>query len=448
MFALRHATLGLSFWCATVAHAQLATAVGIVVDSIRGRPLAGATIVISDAPKQGMTDATGKFRVDSIPPGAHILSVFHPWLDAIGVSLTTSKITFAPGGMMGVLLATPSAMTWVSRRCSAADLKTGPGAVTGRVLQLTTDDPAPGAFVHYAALMYEAGKDIGLRHTTITRDATVTPTGDFIICGVPVGVAGTIRATRGRASTGELPADLTSQSIVAFTLRLAPDDTLATHREVLTGRVVDTQGAPIAAARVMVVGTSAMTQTSDSGAFSLRDIPLGSQAVDVRKAGLPRIDTIVTVIAAQSVTVTVPTAAATTAVRLVAVGFERRRQAGVGTFITADTIAHRKARYIADLQPLMPGLATVTTSRGAVLVPPRTGNAHCLLYLIDGQAHSFYDPGQINEEFPASNVIGLEYYAPGTVPKELFDQLRVPDMETPAHCYMIAIWSSTPAGAN
>jgi hypothetical protein len=85
MFALRRATLGVSVLCATVANAQPAIVVGIVVDSIRMRPLAGATVLITaitqvfdayasrnaagdakpfarDAPKQGMTDSRSHGR--------------------------------------------------------------------------------------------------------------------------------------------------------------------------------------------------------------------------------------------------------------------------------------------------------------------------------------------------------------------------------------------------
>jgi hypothetical protein len=62
MFALRRATLGVSVLCATVANAQPAIVVGIVVDSIRMRPLAGATVLITDAPKQEMTDSRSHGR--------------------------------------------------------------------------------------------------------------------------------------------------------------------------------------------------------------------------------------------------------------------------------------------------------------------------------------------------------------------------------------------------
>src|ERR1700752_67273 len=99
MRSLDKATIGICLCVcgAAAAHAQTATAVGIVVDSLRGRPLAGATVFISDAETQAATDSTGRFRIDSIPPGQHTMDVFHPGLDAIELSCTTSKVTFVAG---------------------------------------------------------------------------------------------------------------------------------------------------------------------------------------------------------------------------------------------------------------------------------------------------------------------------------------------------------------
>ncbi len=49
--------------CARAMHAQLATAVGVVVDSVRGRPLVGATVVVSGVESQGVSDSSGRFRI-------------------------------------------------------------------------------------------------------------------------------------------------------------------------------------------------------------------------------------------------------------------------------------------------------------------------------------------------------------------------------------------------
>src|SRR5580698_3765118 len=123
MFSMlrRAALVGLSLLCASAARAQLATAIGVVVDSVHGRALVGATIVVSGAEVQGVSDSSGRFRIDSIPAGDHTMAVLHPLLDEMGLTLQTNKIAFAPGATMDVILATPSAATWIARRCSDAE---------------------------------------------------------------------------------------------------------------------------------------------------------------------------------------------------------------------------------------------------------------------------------------------------------------------------------------
>jgi hypothetical protein len=130
---------------------------------------------------------------------------------------------------------------------------------------------------------------------------------------------------------------------------------------------------------------------------------------------------------------------------LVGVGFARRHAAGGGVFITADTIAKRKARYIADLQPLMPGLMMTPTNRGPVLMPTHSGVARCVFYLVDGYPYRFYrGAGQINDDWPASSVLGIEYYEYGHIPQELMD--RVITRGFP-RCSMIAIWTGRSGGS-
>jgi Carboxypeptidase regulatory-like domain len=444
MFPSRGATLGIFLLCATVVRAQPATAVGIVVDSLRGRPLAGATVLISDAETQAATDSTGRFRIDSIPPGEHTMAVFHPWLDAIGLSLTTNKITFAAGQTMAVVLATPSAATWIAHHCSDAERSGGTAAIMGQVLQLTTDDPVAGALVRYTAIAIHAGKDIGLTHTTVTRDAGVQPDGNFFVCGVPAGSAGTIRATRGGFATGEIPVDLSGQPIAAITLRLANSDTLAHRTGFVTGTVMDDKRTPIPAARVTLRGGQQYTQTTDSGTFALRELPLGSQVIDVAKVGFPAIGTTVIVlptgVTVAAITLASPSANAGDA-GLASVGFVRRRLAGGGTFLTAGDVAKQKAHYIGDLQPLLPDLMRTDARTGSTLAPSIAGVARCIFYLLDGVQYRA-GPSLLNEAVRAVDIVGLEYYQYGHVPKELSDRIHVVGFP---RCSLIAIWTNATA---
>ena len=459
----RIALLAAGLVCTSSAQAQLSKAVGVVVDSVRGRPLVGATIVVSGTDVQGVSDSTGRFVIDSIPAGEHTMAVLHPFLDEMGLSLTTNRIAFAPGATMAVLLATPSAQSWIGRRCSDAQRQEGAGAVIGHVLQLTGDDPVGGALVHYTGTVIIVGKDVGLRHVSITRDASATPEGDFIVCGVPPGALGTIRASKGRVTSGDLPADLSDAPLIAVTLRLAPDDTLPTHTGLVTGRVVDDKGAPVPAARVTLRGGQS-TQATDSGTFSLRAVPLGSQVLEIEKAGFPKTTTVVTILGPQPVIVSIALTAPppmSAEAALVSVGFVRRRLAGNGVFVTADTIAKRKARNVADLQPLFPSTIMRPTSSGPILVPTNASTTRCIWYVVDGMPYQWYGAGRFNQEVPASIVMGIEYYQYGHLPQEFADKF-ITRVRTPPpnsrhvggyipnidpKCSMLVIWTTNSVGA-
>src|SRR5579863_9605063 len=88
---------------------QVASVVGVAVDSLRGGPLTEATVVVSDGGvRQAMTDATGRFRIDSIPPGTHRIALFHPLLDALGFTVASAPLSFTPGDTVHLVIATPS----------------------------------------------------------------------------------------------------------------------------------------------------------------------------------------------------------------------------------------------------------------------------------------------------------------------------------------------------
>src|SRR5687767_9780183 len=66
---------------------------GLVVDSIRGRPLAGAEVVISGTTLSVTTDSSGRFTFDSLSAGDYRLGFFHPFLDSISVASASVAFT-------------------------------------------------------------------------------------------------------------------------------------------------------------------------------------------------------------------------------------------------------------------------------------------------------------------------------------------------------------------
>ena len=67
---------------------------GFLIDSVHNAALSKALIVIEGANRSGVTDADGHFRIDSVPPGPHRVTVLHPLLDTLGVLMRTPEFNF------------------------------------------------------------------------------------------------------------------------------------------------------------------------------------------------------------------------------------------------------------------------------------------------------------------------------------------------------------------
>src|ERR1700674_4365912 len=82
-----------------------ATIAGVVVDSLNGRYLSGADVVVQGAKASLVTDSLGNFRIDSLPPGTYQVGVFHPMLDTLGISLASAPFRVGTDSVSVILLA-------------------------------------------------------------------------------------------------------------------------------------------------------------------------------------------------------------------------------------------------------------------------------------------------------------------------------------------------------
>jgi Carboxypeptidase regulatory-like domain len=432
-----------------------AVLVGAVADSIHGGPLTGALVIVSGTDRQGVVDSTGRFRIDSIPPGDHQLGVFHPLLDSLNVSVSSKSVPMAAGVATSVFMATPSAMTVVGVYCSADERKSGPAAVIGRVLAPDGDDPIPNAVVRYSRTSMPSANDIArgayrISSTFIKDSPATSAVGVFAICGLPLqGGTGTVHASRGQITTGELAADVSKWLIATVTLRL---DTLRRGTAVVLGRLIDDNLRPIAHADIALANSHIKTTTSDSGTFALRDLPAGSQTIQIRKVGFTAIDTALMLsskspvqfelrVHQAAVTLSAVNVKAEREAALERVGFEHRRKIGIGRYLTADDMHNRGGEYFSDAMRTVLGLSVRTTRSGRqVIVPSRgasMGGRGCVAYVIDRAP--FYDrpPGSIDDFLRPDDVIGVEVYQPSESPA---------DVVTAPNCVSVVIWTKATSG--
>ena len=264
-------------------------AVGVVGDSIHGGPLVGAVVQITGTDRQGTTDSSGKFRIDSIPPGDYKLAMFHPLLDSLGVAIATNAVSFPSGRYAVIALATPSATTIVNTFCPPEKRITGPGAVIGHVSDADSDAPSTGAKVYMTWSQMEVGRAIGVHQILRNRESTVDAGGSYKICGVPVGTRAAVRASFNGFATADVPVNFTDGILQLVTLHTAKPDTapaapaapdstpvatttktvaaapkptvtgLRSGHAMLSGRVVNAADKPLAAADVTVLGAVSKT---------------------------------------------------------------------------------------------------------------------------------------------------------------------------------------------
>lgn len=171
---------------------------GTVWDSLRARPLAGATVFLVDLGRAVVTDALGRYRMSDLPAGHHELGFFHPFTDSLQLRAITRSVDLVAGKHNTVDLGIPA----------DAGCRSSPGTATvvGFVESVTDGTPIPGVV---ATGIWREPTDTAagdpIEHTTWTN-----AWGRYLFCGVPTGEPVRLEATAGR------PTDVVLQSSGIF----------------------------------------------------------------------------------------------------------------------------------------------------------------------------------------------------------------------------------------
>ena len=459
--------LGATPRAAAAQQGAMASVAGSVIDSIHGGvPLPGAVVRINETNLQGTTDANGQFKIDSIPPGEHSLSLVHPLLDTLGVAINTRAVPFQAGQTLAVELAIPSAQTVLEMSCPAAWRRRGPSALVGKVLDADTDTPLVGAKV---SLTWVELSLTTLRKEPRVRTQPVGPDGTYRICGLPGGVDGTVQAEYNGRKTAEVrvvmdeanPLGFQSLRIGTTVVEVPTADTTKgaagavaagdTARRLkgparLTGKVVNAAGAPVANARVDVSGTGNATLSREDGSFGFADLPSGTQALVVRQLGFEPVEVAVELSgrAPKQVTVTMSKPARVLdPVAVVAekskdgldqVGFAQRKKNGFGYFMGPDEIQQRQATRMTDLFRTVPSLRIVPSGMDYVVESARDAQGGCVNYVVDGAPYKSLFAGDVDRLMPPNDVAAIEVYSGSSTPAEF---------QTPGNssCTTIVMWS-------
>lgn len=343
---------------------------GVLFDSIRGQPLAGAAVFLWGTDYQTTSDALGRFAFDrAVPPGDYSVSFYHDALAAWGVIPERVPATATTGADTWTVLSVPSAVSIVAQRCEGQEGATLVGSVR------------------------EAGAGFTLPRARVVLDWSETSRGNvkpgrrvgradsrgwYYFCELPVGLPIIARAqfndewTSGNTFIPVEGAPSVEHLMVAVVDRVTA-----------SGRVMDSEsGAPIVGASVGLVGLQGRYFSDSTGAFVFGDVVPGfyelsivhrdygavSDSITIRESGTAEFEVLLSAAApadALSVRsvgegpdyVLQPIIVEGKAVDPSMAPFYRRRAAGFGGFITREEFERFIPSDVTDVLRRMPSIA-------------------------------------------------------------------------------------------
>ncbi|MDB4891487.1 MAG: hypothetical protein JWL61_3342 [Gemmatimonadetes bacterium] len=435
---------------------------GIAIDSVHEEPLVGALIQVEGTGRIGPTDSLGRFVIDSIPPGNYRLIVDHPLLDTLGITLVTPSMPFAIGEVTRTAIAVPGTTMLTGLFCTPARRALGPGALVGRVREPDTDEPAAGArvsFVWYDPDPPGLPANLRVKKSPRVRVDVVSADGTYRLCGLPATFEGKLQAQRkDGGATAEVTVSqsegllaLRSMSVAALP-KIAGTDSVSKlpiqkGSARVFGKVLNASGAPVANARVGLMGISAATLTRANGDFVLDSLPSGTQAIVVRQLGYRPTEVPVELSARSPARVTVKlgiyvpelSPVEVVSVRdegLQKVGFsDRKRSSAGGYFMDPDQLEKRHATQFTDLLRTVPGIRVSSAGNGQQTIQSTrsaTGGG-CVTVYVDGAQWQSMEPGDLDSFIRPEEVAAVEVYNGISTPPQF--------VTSGNNCAAVVVWT-------
>jgi hypothetical protein len=356
--------------------------VGYIFDSTVTRPLADATVQIvakSDLAHgrsfSVSSDSSGFFRVIDVPAGDYLVTFFHPRLDELGLNGPT-KILTVSGARTDIELGIPQTRHVIALHCGTRSYADSSGLLLGTVTQADAATPVAGATV--TAQWFEVSfSSRGMVRSTPTVRATTDVNGRFSMCRLPGDAALNVWAGLGKAVTGAVSVDVKPQRVATIDLSLDVADTVlaatpsgpvrrGTAR--VSGVVRAPSGGVLPGARVALRGTDNETVADAAGAFTLTNLPGGTQTLEARAIGFVPIARSITLSAKRPLRFDIRFDSAARILQTVEVKGERvydsatqefmnAKKRGFGYFLDRESIENRQAFQTSDLLRAAPGVS-------------------------------------------------------------------------------------------
>jgi hypothetical protein len=453
---------------------RLSSVQGRVVDRIGSGSLGGAQVQLVPELNAGgarvfgvQAEGDGRYRIDSVTAGTYLATFSHPFLDSLGIEAPVVRVVVRAKGVTRLDLGTPPRDKVIRALCPAGSLGDSTALFLGHVRDARTGMPLPRASVRirWTELVLGNGEVERLAPSVTAESDAV---GWFAVCNLPVGIDLLVQAASQSDSSGQLLQQVSWRSITHRELYVGPVERLTDSTTValaspslsarvgpvrLRGTVTKTSGAPIAGAQLHVSGAVAEALSNERGAFVLDRLPAGSQTLEVRALGyVPERQSIDVMLEGESQNIGVTmtsTKQFLDTVRVTAFsafsrdanGFERRRKATMGRFITREDISKRAGMFVSDHLAGILGVSMVPANFGQIAtMRGGDGRACNPTVYIDrmrlglGFSGESVGDSNIDDWARPEDVDGIEVYTHGMeVPAEFY---------TGSDCGAIVIWTS------
>jgi hypothetical protein len=416
----------------------VATARGVVYDSLRGAPFANAIVSIVGGART-TTDRLGQFRFDSVTTGVHTFVVQSDALDSLGFSGLSARA--AVGGDAEVAIALPSFPTLWRTACGNTAAEDGRGFLFGSVRRARDGQVVPNATVDLTWLEITIGAQNSVSQRRWRAVARSDSTGSYTICSVPTALGLRVKATSESAESGLIDLPPRELRIQRRDLLVGPTgDSASAVSGTIVGSLRTPTGEAFPDARILLDEMPEVRSDKD-GRFILRNVPAGTRQIEILSLGMMPVVTVVNVIPDDTAAVILTLRKITTldVMRVTATGqqqrflnaFEERRKGGFG--YARDSSA--MFGTISSVFSQFPGVQAQYSGVGRrdlnlYLPSPKGGLCRATL-IIDGikQRDNLDLASMHTDELAAVEVFPHAY----TVPAEF--------MSADANCGVVAVWT-------
>lgn len=262
---------------------------GVVYDSLRSQPLAGALVELAGSNRSVIADRRGAFRLDSVPLGAQRFSFSAPALDSIGLygfAVDVDVRTNTPA----LALTTPSFRTFYTRMCAPTERPPADSAIVfGTIYDAMTRARMVRSQVAFQWFAVDTSGG-GMRISEPTRTARTDDQGNYGVCGLPHDLSLTTLAGDTQTASGSVSLSIGNARVLRRDLYVSGElggdsASLRVGSGELRGVVRDERGGAMVGALLVLTASGHTTRTDSLGRWVFRRVPLGTQEISVRQLG-------------------------------------------------------------------------------------------------------------------------------------------------------------------